>query len=141
MYSDKNLIYVLTILEAIEKLKIYTKDFTNAQDFWQSENQLYFNACSNLLLAIGEDVKKIDDELKYTFENIQWQAISDLRNRLAHDYRGADPEILWQVITTELLPLKSILIKMINLIDFDKKMLLEALHSDYYKHLDYLIRD
>ena len=98
MYSDKNLIYILTILEAIEKLKIYTKDFSNAHDFWLANNQLNFNASSNLLLAVGEETKKIDNKLKEEFPNIQWIAVKELRNRLAHDYRSSDPDILWQII-------------------------------------------
>ena len=139
MYNDNNLIYILTVLEAIEKLQLYTKDFDNAHDFWQADNQLYFNASSNLLLAIGEETDKIDSGLKAQFDEIQWNAIKNLRNRLAHDYRGSDPDILWQIIVTELKPLKQVLIKMIEYIDFDKEMLISAIQSEYYKHLDYLI--
>ncbi|RLD72609.1 MAG: hypothetical protein DRJ10_18560 [Bacteroidetes bacterium] len=139
MYNDKNLIYVLTILEAIEKLQIYTKDFSNAYDFWSADEQLNFNASSNLLLAIGEETNKIEEKLKGEFENIQWVAIKDLRNRLAHDYRGSDPDILWQIINTELEPLKQALIQMIKRIEYDDEMLLSAIESDYYRHLKYLI--
>lgn len=138
MYSDKNLISILTILEAIEKLHIYTNDFSSAHDFWFAQEQLNFNASSNLLLAIAEETKKIDSELKNEFPKIQWQAISDLRNRLAHDYRGSDPDILWQIIKIELAPLKQTLIKMISHIDYKKELLLSAINSEYYKHLKYL---
>jgi len=138
MYNDKNLIYILTILEAIEKLHIYTEGFSNAHDFWKEKDQLYFNASSNLLLAIGEEAKKIDTKLKGEFSEIQWKAILDLRNRLAHDYRGSDPDILWQIINTELDILKKSLIKMINFIDYEDEMLLSAINSEYYKHLKYL---
>jgi hypothetical protein len=30
MYDEKNLVYVLTMLEAIEKIKIYSSEFKNA---------------------------------------------------------------------------------------------------------------
>jgi len=138
MYNDKNLIYILTILEAIEKIYIYTEDFSNAHNFWKEKDQLYFNASSNLLLTIGEEAKKIDTKLKDEFSEIQWKAIFDLRNRLAHDYRGSDPDILWQIINTELDILKKTLMKMINFIDYEDEMLLSAINSDYYKHLKYL---
>lgn len=141
MYSDKNLIFILTILEAIEKLQIYTKPFSNAQDFYFADDQLSFNASSNLLLAIGEEVGKIDETLKNEFENIQWKAIKELRNRLAHDYRGSDPDILWQIIKEELILLKQILVKMIDLIEYEEEMLLSAIQSNYYKHLHYLRKD
>ena len=139
MYSDKNLIFVLTILEAIEKLQIYTTPFSNADDFYFADDQLSFNASSNLLLAIGEETGKIDETLKNEFQNIQWKAIKELRNRLAHDYRGANPDILWQIIKEELVLLKQILIKMIDLIDYEEEMLWSALQSDFYKHLQRLL--
>ncbi len=141
MYNDKNLIYVLTILEAIEKIQIYTKKFSNAHDFWSSDNQLYFNASSNLLLAIGEETKKINEKLKEEFSNIKWRAIKELRNRLAHDYRGSDHDILWQIIQKELDPLRQTLIKMLDLIEYEDEMILSALNSDYYKHLKYLKKE
>ncbi len=138
MYSDTNLIYILTVLEAIEKLKIYVKDFDNALDFWEADAQLYFNASSNLLLAIGEETAKIDTQLKEQFNEIPWNAIKNLRNRLAHDYRGSDPEVIWQIIIIELRPLKEVLIKMLDFIDYDKKVLHMAIESNYYQHLTYL---
>ena len=76
--------------------------------------------------------------IKTNFSDIQWDAIRDLRNRLAHDYRGSDPDILWQIITNELEPLKKALIKIIDLIDYDEEMLISAISSEYYKHLLYL---
>lgn len=138
MFSEKNLIYILTSLEVIEKIIIYTKDFKNAHDFWLENNQMNFNASSNLLLVIGEETQKIDTKLKLKFNQIQWQAIADLRNRLAHDYRGADPDILWQIITKELYLLKEVLIKMLGDIQFEKKLLYSAINSEFYKHLSYL---
>ncbi len=138
MYSDTNLIYILTVLEAIEKLKIYVKDFDNALEFWEAEDQLYFNASSNLLLVIGEETAKIDTKLKEKFNEIPWNAIKNLRNRLVHDYRGSDPDIIWQIIIIELSPLKEVLIKMLNFIDYDKEILHLAIESEYYRHLSYL---
>ena len=138
MFNDKNLVYILTVLEAIEKLFIYSGNFDNAHGFWQHDNQINYNASTNLLIAIGEETKKIDDGLKNKFPKIQWKAISDLRNRLAHDYRGTDPDILWQIITEELIILKKALIKTLSFVSFKNEMLEEALNSKYYKNIQYL---
>ncbi len=138
MFSDKNLVYILTVLEAIEKLYIYSADFDNAHDFWQYNNQMNYNASTSLLITIGEETKKIDSALKNKFPEIHWKAISDLRNRLAHDYRGTDPDILWQIITEELNTLKQTLIEILSFVSFKKEMLEEALHSEYYKNIQYL---
>ena len=76
--------------------------------------------------------------MKDKFPDIQWKAIADLRNRLAHDYRGTDPDILWQIITEELITLKKALIEILSFVSFKKEMLEEALNSEYYKNIRYL---
>ncbi len=102
MYNENNLIYILTILEAVEKIKIYSKDYNNPDNFLWDSNQLNFNASVNLLIAIGEEVKKIDEKLKLEFPEIQWKAIAGIRDKIAHDYRGIDPNIVWNVIQNDL---------------------------------------
>ena len=76
MYSKGNLIYILTILEAIEKIFIYSSEFESADAFFQANDQLNYNASNNLLLAIGEESKKIDSQLKNEFDNIPWVQIA-----------------------------------------------------------------
>ena len=44
MYSTKNVAYLLTSLEAIEKLLIYTDGIDNPIDFLESQDQLIYNA-------------------------------------------------------------------------------------------------
>ena len=76
MYNKKNITYVLTILEAIEKILIYTERFETAEEFFESNDQLEFNACQTLLLVIGEEIKKIDEDLKNEHQSIPWRTIS-----------------------------------------------------------------
>mgnify|MGYP003544107494 CR=1 FL=1 len=64
MFSSKNLTYILTILEAIEKISYYSKEFKDEEEFYLANKQLNFNATVNLLSAICEENKKIDDNLK-----------------------------------------------------------------------------
>lgn len=62
MYSGDNLLYILTILEAIEKVLKFTGRFQSAKGFFEADDQLYFHATTNLLLAIGEESKKIEKD-------------------------------------------------------------------------------
>lgn len=87
MFSYKNLVYILTALECIEKSFIYSKDFNDVDSFYKANEQMNFNACQILLQTIGEETKKIAAGLKDQYENIPWQNIGNLRNRIAHDYR------------------------------------------------------
>lgn len=138
MYSHKNLVYILTSLECIEKASIYSKDFDNEESFYAANDQMNFNACQILLQTIGKESKKIESDLKTQYQNIPWQNIGNLRNRIAHDYRGTDPNIIFDVIKNFLPPLKESLIDMLTHIDYDVQRLQKALDTDNYKHLSYL---
>jgi len=138
MYSENNLIYVLTMLEAIEKIKIYCEEFDNPDDFLWSNQQLNFNDSVNLLIAVGEESKKIEEGLKQEFPEMKWKAIAGIRDKLSHDYRGVDPNIVWSVINNDLESLKETLMKMLLRIKYEKKSLEEVLNTPYYSHLHYL---
>ena len=58
MFDSRNMLYILTILEAIEKISLYCDAFEDEEQFYQANNQLNFNATVNLLIAIGEENKK-----------------------------------------------------------------------------------
>jgi len=61
-----------------------------------------------------------------------------MRDKMAHNYRGIDPEMTFDIIKQNLQELKETLIKFFNLIDYDKEMIYNALNTNHYKHLDYL---
>jgi len=137
MFDSKNILYVFTILEAIEKITIYSQDFDNEEDFYYANKQLNFNATVNLLIAIGEENKKIDKELK-TSNTINWKNLSAMRDKISHDYRGVDESIVWSVIQEYLPKLKTVLIEIIPKIENYQIYLEEALKSEYYEDLFYL---
>ena len=137
--SEKGfLIYVFTTLEAIEKIKIYSKEIHTPEALHSLNDQMNFNAINRLLLTIGEEVKKIEVDLLNTQPQFQWHEIIGLRNRMAHDYRGIDPEIIFDIVKQELTPLKNALISMLMLNPIDKDLVLKALDSPFYKNLEYL---
>lgn len=94
-FSDQSLLYILTSLECIEKINIYISGFDKSKDFFYSHDQQPFNASCHLLLAIGEECGKIDETLKDEFSFVDWANIIGLRNRIAHDYRGIDFDIVF----------------------------------------------
>lgn len=139
MYEESNLVYILTALEAIEKIKLYTTGFENADDFLWSNQQLNFNGTVNLLIAIGEETKKINNKLKGEFPGTDWKGIAGIRDKLSHDYRGIDPHIVWKVTQDDLDSLKTALIDMLARINYDPETLKTALKTRYYSHLSYLL--
>jgi len=137
MFESKNMLYILTILEAIEKIAVYCGKFEDEESFYSADKQLYFNATVNLLIAIGEENKKIDDNLK-TSPVINWKNLSAMRDKISHDYRGVDESIVWNVVQEYLPKLKIALIEMIPKIENYATFLDEALKSPYYEDLQYL---
>lgn len=58
-----DLLYLLNILESIEKINIYVGDIDDAEKFYHAKDQLNFNAALNLFANIGENVGKLIKEL------------------------------------------------------------------------------
>ena len=137
MYSDKNLIYIFTILEAIEKINIYTKQFSDDETFYYANNQMNFNAVVSLLIAIGEENKKIDSSIKNDVE-FEWNNISKMRDKISHNYRGINPYMVWSIIQNPLQEYKQVLIDVLPMIKDFKEALSDALNSEFYLNLAYL---
>ena len=134
---NKNILYLLSILEAIEKIKVYKNDFNNANDFFEANLQKEFNATLNLLIAIGEEARKIDDKLKSIID-FDWKPVIGLRNFLSHNYRGVDPNIIWDIVTNKLDKLKEVCILLVKKIGIKKEQIASVLNSSYYKNIKYL---
>jgi uncharacterized protein with HEPN domain len=97
-----------------------------------------FNACITLLIAVGEETKNIDEDLKAEFPDINWKAIAGMRDKMAHNYRGIDRDITFDIIKESLPELKQTIIQLFNLVSFEEEMLLKALKSEHYKYIGYL---
>ena len=137
MYSDNNLIYLFTILEAIEKINLYTEDINDDEEFYYANNQMNFNAVVNLLIAIGEENKKIDQTIKNDHP-FNWNDISKMRDKISHNYRGINPYMVWDIIQNSIPNYKELLLNILPKVDEFQEALSDALDSKFYIHLDYL---
>jgi len=140
--NEKNdLLYLLNILEHIEKIWKYTEKTTRAKDLFELNEQMNLNASLALLSNIGENVSKISEELKNERSNIEWQKIKSFRNRIVHDYLGINLNVVYEIITIDLKTLKAEIVKIIkeNLKQeiFDIEELKQCQESRYYTHIDF----
>ena len=102
LIKDKNILD--SIIEAIEKIEVYTKSFSTADQL--NENNIAFDATMMNFVVIGEMVSKLSSDFIATHQNIQWIRIKGFRNIAAHDYFGIDAEEVWQIIQNKLPELK-----------------------------------
>jgi uncharacterized protein with HEPN domain len=56
--------------------------------------------------VLGEPARNISGHFKEQHSDIPWPEIIAFRNMLIHYYFGIDPEVLWDIITHDLPPLK-----------------------------------
>ena len=140
-HPENDLIYLLTSLEVAEKINIYSSSFFNALDFFQSEDQLRFNASLLLIATIGDRISKVSDTTKKKYPALPWPQIEGMRNRIVHDYDGVDFELTFVIVTTEIPMLISKLQELIRLElkagNFSFEELNVARNSSWYSHVDF----
>ncbi len=100
--ADRDLLYLLRILEAIEKILLYSKAYETADEFLFTNHQKDYNASLLLLMQIGEQASKISKATKAESTDINWQIIKGFRNRVAHDYVNIDRLIVFSTIKNSL---------------------------------------
>jgi len=140
--NEKNdLLYLLNILEYIEKIWKYTEKTNNAEELFELNEQMNLNASLTLLVNIGENVSKTTEEIKNEYLNIEWHKIKEFRNRIVHDYVGIDLAIVYEIITNDLKILKPEIVKIIKekvkQQIFDIEEIKISKDSKYYNHINF----
>ena len=100
MSRDKT--YIEQIIDAIEKIEVYTKDGQEAFN----KTEIIQDAVIRNIEVIGEVAKRISSVFKEQNSNIPWRKMAGIRDVLIHDYDSIDINIVWNVIVVELPQIK-----------------------------------
>lgn len=65
------------------------------------------------LEILGEAAKKLLSALTDLHPEVDWRAMTRMRDRLIHDYFGVDYEIVWDVATRKVPELRTVLRRML----------------------------
>ena len=95
--------YLTDIIHSVDKIQKYTLGMTYG-DLLKDEKTL--DAVIHNLQIIGEATKQISEPIRQNYSEIEWRKIAGLRDIIAHTYFSVNPEIVWNIVTTKLKPLR-----------------------------------
>ncbi len=100
---DRDELYRSHIGDAIGKIETYVRGLSFVafeKDF------LVQDAVIREFEVIGEAAKYLSDAFKIKHPGIQWREVTDMRNKLVHEYFDVDSELVWTAIEEDLPKLK-----------------------------------
>jgi uncharacterized protein with HEPN domain len=101
MKDDK--LYLLNILESIEKIEEYTKEGREAFE----KSTMVQDAVIRNFEIMGEAAKKISTGTRESYDQIPWKRVAGFRDVLIHDYLGVDTDQVWNIVEKHVPFLKS----------------------------------
>ena len=138
---EYDLLFLLRIIEAAEKIRLYSAPFDDAESFFHSSDQKEFNACIYLLGQIGEQAKRLSNSTLKIGSDIDWGKLYGFRNRVVHDYVGIDKHITFEIIKEaipETIDKISLLISTcLRKNHFNAQDIQIARSSPYLRHVDF----
>ncbi|NQV11693.1 MAG: DUF86 domain-containing protein [Cyanobacteria bacterium] len=98
---SKDLLYLSSISEALERITLYTMEGRSA--FLAST--LVQDGVIRNLIVVGMAVKNLSADLRESEPSTPWKSIAGLRDVLIHDYLRVNLEQVWETVARDLPPL------------------------------------
>jgi uncharacterized protein with HEPN domain len=102
---------LLHILEEIDGISSVIAGMTYA-DYRKS--YVAVRVVERALEIISEAVRALPDELLSRHAEIDWTRIRGIGNFLRHEYHRLDTELLWDIATNKLPPMRPVVVRMIE---------------------------
>ena len=109
--KNKEYMSLKKMIEYINKALKYTEG-CSFETFSRNEEKV--DATVFAISQIGELFKNITKETMERYNNIEWIIIKNLRNKVVHDYEGINLNLIWDIITDDIIQLKMDLEKILK---------------------------
>ena len=100
--------YIQKIIQNLEFIVMHMKDVDIEE---LNENEILLDSMLFRMIQLSENAKKLTDQYKQTHNNIPWNAIYGLRNRIVHDYGNVDINVVFETLKFDILQLLEMIIK------------------------------
>lgn len=109
--SREFLDYVEDVIDAMSK----AQKFTHGMDYeaFVRDDKTFF-AVIRALEIIGEAVKKVPPEVRSQYPDAPWKDITGMRDKLIHEYFGADQKTVWDTVKKDVPALKPVFEKILK---------------------------
>lgn len=104
-------LFIEDIVTCIEKIERYTSNIS-FEEF--CGNDMAVDAVIRNFEIIGEAVKKIPEEIKRRYADVEWKEAAGFRDVLIHDYFGIDREAVWDTLRNNIPPFKKQIAKVLE---------------------------
>ena len=96
-------------LEHISECLLLIEEFTSGGRATFLKDKKTRGAVLYYLQTLAESTKRLSNDLKEKYPDIDWHGMAGFRNVLIHEYLGVKPERVWDVIEKDLPKLKSVI--------------------------------
>lgn len=98
-------------MDAIARIESYVQEIDETKFL---QHGLIQDGVIRQLEVIGEAVKRLSNELRAKHQDVPWQDIAGMRDKLIHGYFGVDLEKVWLTVLDDLPMLKAAVTEMLK---------------------------